>query len=181
MGGGGSGEGQTYQVDDSGYVALPLIGRIQVIGLTRVQAQKLIEDIYRKNVLVNPIIDLKIVNMKVTILGEIRSPGNYPLVKDKTSLVEMIGQAGGLSDKANEKTIKIIRGDPNHPQVTEVNLNKLSTLADPRIILQNNDIIYIAENKRAIKNEEIQNLSFMIQAGLIILNTAVLLYTLIHK
>lgn len=181
LGGGGSGEGQTYQVDDSGYVALPLIGRIQVIGLTRVQAQKLIEDIYRKNVLVNPIIDLKIVNMKVTILGEIRSPGNYPLVKDKTSLVEMIGQAGGLSDKANEKTIKIIRGDPNHPQVTEVNLNKLSTLADPRIILQNNDIIYIAENKRAIKNEEIQNLSFMIQAGLIILNTAVLLYTLIHK
>ena len=42
---------------------------------------------YRKNVLVNPIIDLKIINLKVTVLGEIRAPGNYQLIKDKTSLV----------------------------------------------------------------------------------------------
>jgi len=181
--GGGTvaGEGQTYQVDDEGNVALPLIGRVQVAGLTRVQAQKLIEGMYRKNVLVNPIIDLKIVNLKVTLLGEIRAPGNYPLVKDKTSLVEMIGQAGGLTDKANEKTIKIIRGDPKSPQVTEVNLNKLSTLADPRLILQNNDIIYIAQSKRAIKNEELQNLSTTVQPALIILNTALIIYTLIHR
>jgi polysaccharide export outer membrane protein len=119
--------------------------------------------------------------MKVTILGEIRAPGNYPLVKDKTNLVEMIGQAGGLSDKADEKTIKIIRGDPKNPQVTQVNLNKLSTLGDPRIILQNNDIIYIEQSRRAIKTNELQNLSTTIQAGLLILNTAVLIYAIIHK
>jgi polysaccharide export outer membrane protein len=176
-----AGEGQTYQVDDDGNVALPLIGRVQVAGLTRVQAQKLIEDTYRKNVLVNPIIDLKIVNLKITILGEIRAPGNYPLVKDKTNLVEMIGQAGGLTDKANEKTIKIIRGDRKNPQVTEVNLNKLSTLADPRLILQNNDIIYIAQSRRAIKNDALQNLSTTVQPALIILNTALIIYTLIHR
>jgi polysaccharide export outer membrane protein len=176
-----AGEGQSYQVDDEGNVALPLIGRVHVAGLTRVQAQKLVEDLYRKNVLVNPIIDLKIANLKVTILGEIRVPGNYPLSKDKTNLVELIGQAGGLTDRANEKTIKIVRGDPKNPQVTEVNLNKLSTLADPRIILQNNDIIYIAQNKRSIKNEEIQNLSTTIQPALIILNTALIIYTLIHR
>ncbi|HWD90021.1 MAG TPA: polysaccharide biosynthesis/export family protein [Mucilaginibacter sp.] len=179
--GGGGTEGQTYQVDNDGNVALPLIGRVQVSGLTRVQAEKLIEDTYRKNVLVNPIIDLKIVNMKVTILGEIRGPGNYSLVKDKTNLIELIGQAGGLSDKADEKTIKIIRGDPKNPQVTQVNLNKLSTLGDPRIILQNNDIIYIEQSRRAIKTTELQNTSTTIQAGLLILNTAVLIYALIHK
>ena len=176
-----AGEGQTYQVDDEGDVALPLIGRVQVTGLTRVQAQKLIQDMYLSKELKNPIIDLKIVNLKVTMLGEIRAPGNYQLIKDKTSLVEMIGQAGGLTDKANEKTIKIIRGDPKSPQVTEVNLNKLSTLADPRIILQNNDIIYIAQNRRAIKNDELQNLSTTVQPALIILNTALIIYTLIHR
>lgn len=176
-----AGEGQTYQVDDNGDVALPLIGRVHVAGLTRAQAQKQVEDMYRKDVLVNPIIDLKIVNLKITILGEIRVPGNYSLVKDKTNLVEMIGQAGGLTDRANEKTIKIVRGDPKNPQVTEVNLNKLSTLADPRIILQNNDIIYIAQNRRSIKNEELQNLTTTVQPALIILNTALIIYTLIHR
>jgi len=136
---------------------------------------------YRKNVLVNPIIDLKITNLKVTVLGEIRAPGNYQLIKDKTSLVELLGQAGGLTDKANERTIKIIRGDPKKPQVMEIDLNKLTTLADPRIILQNNDIIYIAENRRAIKNDQLQNLSTTIQPALIIFNTALVIYTFIHR
>ncbi|MGZ3943455.1 MAG: polysaccharide biosynthesis/export family protein [Mucilaginibacter sp.] len=176
-----AGEGQSYQVEDDGTVALPLIGHVTVAGLTRIQAQKLVEEMYRKNVLVNPIINLKITNLKVTVLGEIRAPGNYQLVKDKTSIVELLGQAGGLTDRANEKTIKIIRGDPKKPQVMEVDLNKLTTLADPRIILQNNDIIYIAQNRRAIKNDQLQNLSTTIQPALILFNTALIIYTFIHR
>lgn len=176
---GAAGQGQTYQVEDDGTVALPVIGHIAVAGLTRAQAAKLIEDLYRKNVLKDPIIDLKIINLKVTILGEIKSQGNYPLVKDKTTLVEMIGEAGGLTDKANEKTIKIVRGDPQNPQVTIVDLSKTSSLSDPKIILQNNDIIYIAQNKRALKNDQVQNLSTTLQPVLIILNTALIIYALI--
>lgn len=176
-----AGEGQTYQVEDDGTVALPLIGHVMVAGLTRAEAQKKIEGVYSKDVLVNPIINLKIVNLKVTILGEIRVQGNYPLVKDKTSLVELIGAAGGLTEKANEKDIKIVRGDPKNPQVTEVDLSNIKTLADPRIILQNNDIIYIAQNKRAIKNDQLQNVTTTLQPALIILNTALIIYTLIHR
>ncbi|MGN6640556.1 MAG: polysaccharide biosynthesis/export family protein [Mucilaginibacter sp.] len=176
---GTAGQGQSYQVEDDGTVALPVIGHVTVAGLTRTQAAKLIEDLYRKNVLKDPIIDLKIINLKVTMLGEIKAQGNYPLVKDKTTLIEMIGEAGGLTDKANEKTIKIIRGDPKNPQVTIVDLSKITSLSDPRLILQNNDIIYIAQNKRAIKNDQIQNLSTTLQPVLIILNTALIIYALI--
>ena len=182
-GGGGtiSQQGQTFQVEDDGTVALPVIGRIHVAGLTRTEAMKLIEQDYRKDVLKDPIIDLKIINLKVTLLGEIKGPGNYPLIKDKTSLIEMIGQAGGLTDKANEKNIKIIRGDPKNPQITEVDLSKTGTLADPRIILQNNDIIYIAQSKRAAKNDQLQNFNSTVQPLLLIMNTALLIYTLIHR
>ena len=180
-GGTSAGEGQTYQVEEDGTVALPLVGHVMVAGLTRAEAQKKIEGIYSKDVLVNPIIDLKIVNLKVTILGEIRTQGNYPLVKDKTNLIELIGAAGGLTEKANEKDIKIVRGDPKNPQVTEVDLSNIKTLADPRIILQNNDIIYIAQNKRAIKSDQLQNVTTTLQPALIILNTALIIYTLIHR
>ncbi|HTD39324.1 MAG TPA: polysaccharide biosynthesis/export family protein [Mucilaginibacter sp.] len=176
-----SSSGLTYQVEDDGSVALPVIGRVHVAGLTRAEATKQIEDLYRKDVLKDPIIDLKIVNLKITILGEIKAQGNYPLIKDKTNLIEMIGEAGGLTDRANEKTIKIIRGDPKNPQITEVDLSKTGTLADPRIILQNNDIIYIAQNKRAVKNDQLQNINTTLQPALIILNTALIIYTLIHR
>ena len=174
-------QGQTYQVEDDGTVALPVIGRVPVVGLTRAEAAKHIEDLYRKDVLKDPIIDLKIINLKVTMLGEIRVQGNFPLVKDKTNLIEMIGEAGGLTERANEKNIKIIRGDPKNPQITEVDLSKTGALADPRIILQNNDIIYIAQNKRAVKNDNLQNINTTLQPALIILNTALIIYTLIHR
>lgn len=180
-GGGTSSSGQTFQVDDEGMVALPALGRIQIAGLTRVQAEQQIEALYRKNLLVNPIIELKITNLKITFLGEIKNQGNFPLVKDKTNLIEMIGEAGGLTDKANEKNIKIIRGDPKNPQITEVDLSQLKTIGDPRIILQNNDIIYIAQNKRAVKSDQLLNFSTTVSPLLIILNSALILYTLIRR
>jgi polysaccharide export outer membrane protein len=174
-------QGQTFQVDDDGTVALPVIGHVAIAGLTRAEAAKQIEELYRKNLLKDPIIELKIINLKVTILGESKAQGNFPLVKDRTTLVEMLGEAGGLSDRADEKDIKIIRGDPKNPQITQVDLSKISTLADPRIILQNNDIIYIAQNKRAVKNDEFQNFSTTLSPVLLVFNTALIIYTLIHR
>jgi polysaccharide export outer membrane protein len=177
----GSSQGQTFQVEDDGTVALPVIGHIPVAGLTRAEAAKKIEDIYRKDLLKDPIIDLKIVNLKVTLLGEVKLQGNFPLIKDQTNLIEMIGEAGGLTDRANEKNIKIIRGDPKNPQITIVDLSKTQTLADPRIILQNNDIIYIAQNKRAVKNDQLQNVTTTLSPAFLILNSALIIYTLIHR
>ena len=174
-------QGQTYQVEDDSTVALPVIGRIKVAGLTRTEAMKLIEESYRKDVLKDPIIDLKIINLKITLLGEVKTPGNYSLTKDRTNLIEMIGAAGGLTERANEKNIKIIRGDPKNPQITEVDLSKTGTLADPRLILQNSDIIYVAQNKRAVKSDQLQNFNITAQPLLLILNTALIIYTLIHR
>lgn len=183
-GGGGSGSGntgQTFQVDDDGTVALPAIGHIKVAGLTRPQAAKQIEELYRKNLLKDPIIELKIVNLKVTILGEIKGQGNYTLTKDRTTLVELIGEAGGLTDKANEANVKIIRGDQKNPQVTEINLRDIQSINDPRAVLQSGDVIYIAQNKRAVRNDKLQNLSVITQPVLLLLNTALIIFTLSHR
>jgi len=180
-GGASGGQGQTYRVEEDGTVALPFIDHIKVVGLTRIDAQNLIEGIYRKTVFKDPIIELKIVNLKVTVLGEIKGQGNYPLIKDKTTLVELIGEAGGLTDKANEKNIKIIRGTELNPQVTEVNLDNLQSINDPKSILQSGDIIYISQSKRAARNDNLQNFSVVFQSALIVLNTALIIFALIHK
>lgn len=173
-----AGQGQTYQVEEDGTVALPVIGHVQVGGLTRTQATKIIEDLYRKNLLKDPIIELKVVNLKVTLLGEVKSPGNFPIVKDNTTLVEMIGQAGGLTPAANEKNVKIIRGKDKDRKVAEIDLSNINSLSDPRTLLQNGDIIYIAQNKRAIRTENLQNFNTWVQPALLLLNTALIIFTL---
>lgn len=180
-GGGSAGTGQTYQVDEEGTVALPVIGHVAVVGLTRTQASKLIEDLYRKNLLKDPIIELKITNLRVTLLGEIKGQGNFPLVRDKTTLIEMIGQAGGLTEKANISNVKIIRGDQKNPQVTYVDLRDIQSINDPRAVLQNGDIVYIAQNKRAIRNDNLQNASSIVQPMLLLLSTALLVLSLSRR
>jgi len=176
----GTSQGQSFQVEEDGTIALPAIGRIQVAGLTRTQANKLIENLYLKE-LKNPIIELTITNLKVTMLGEIRGPGNYPLSKDKTTLVEMIGTAGGLTDKANEKNIQIIRGTERNPQVTVIDLSNIQSINDPRAVLQSGDIIYFTQNKRAVRNENLQNFSTVFQPVLLLFNTALIVFTLIRR
>jgi polysaccharide export outer membrane protein len=173
----GDSNGQTYQVEEDGTVALPILGHVKVAGLTRIEAANQIETLYRKE-LRDPIIELKIINLKVTLLGEVRNQGIYNLVKDHTSLIEIIGEAGGLTEKASSKKVKIIRGDMQAPQVIEVDLSNIRTLSDTRIILQNNDIIYIAQNKQAIRSDKLQSMSAVLQPVITLLNTALIIYTL---
>jgi polysaccharide export outer membrane protein len=93
----------------------------------------------------------------------------------------MIGQAGGLSDKANETNIKIIRGQQLNPQVTYINLRDIQSINDPRAILQNGDIVYVSQNKRAVRNDNLQNLSTLTQPILLLLNTALVVLSLSRR
>jgi polysaccharide export outer membrane protein len=169
---------QTFQVEEDGRVTLPIIGHVPVAGLTRYEAANKIEGLYRDSLLKNPIIELKILNLKVTVLGEIKSQGNFNLVKEKTTLIDVIGQAGGLSTAADEKNIKIIRSDKDGPKTIWVDLSNINILNDPKIILQDNDIVYIAQNKRAVRDDKLQNFTTLIQPSVLIFNTALIIYSL---
>lgn len=174
-----SSQADNYPVDDDGNVALTGIGRVHIAGLTRMEATKYIEKLYHENFLKDPILEVKIINLKVTILGEVKAPGNFPLTKDRTTLIEMIGAAGGLTDKANEKNVEIIRGDKKIP--IEIDLSDLASLSDPKAILQNNDIVYVQQNKRAVRTDKLQNFSTIMQPALILFNTALIIFTLVHN
>ncbi len=179
----GSTAGETYLVEDDGTIGLTGLGRVQVAGLTRVEARKYIEQLYIEKFLKDDaIFDVKILNLKVTFFGEVKAAGPILLTKDRTTLVEAIGEAGGLTDKADEKTIKIIRENgQNIPKTEIIDLSDIRSLTDPRTILQNGDIIYISQNKKSIRNSDIQNFSVVIQPALILFNTALIIFTLIHK
>ena len=177
-GGGASSQGQIFEVDEDGTVALPALGHVAISGLTRVEATKKIEGLYRKELLKDPIIELKIVNLKVSLFGEVATQGNFPLLKDNTTLVELIGQAGGLTANANEKNIKIIRGEGQIKTTTEIDLGDVHSISDPRTFLQNGDVIYVSQNKRAVRNDKFLTLSTIIQPVTLLLSTVLIIFTL---
>ncbi len=174
-------QGESYEVEEDGTLALTGIGRIKVAGLTRIEARKLIEELYNKKFLNDALFDVKITNLKVTVFGEVKAPGNYQLIKDKTKLIDILGQAGGLTDKADEKHVKIVRGDKNNPEIIVVDLSKVSSVYDEATVLNSEDVIYVAQNKTATRTEKVQNLSVIVQPILLLLNTTLIILTLAKR
>lgn len=170
-----------HLVEEDGTIALTGLGRVKVAGLTRVETEKKIEELYRKTLLKDPIIEVKVANLAVTLFGEVKTTGTLPLVKDKTTLVQMLGAAGGLTENANEKNVKIIRGDQNNPQVIQVDLTNIKSINDPKTILQSGDIVYVEKNRRAIRNEKLGNLTQIIQPLILVISVATIVYTFTHK
>ncbi|MXV52839.1 hypothetical protein GS399_17845 [Pedobacter sp. HMF7647] len=167
----------TYPVEQDGSVNLPAIGKVEVAGLSRRQATMKIQDLYEKKLLKNPIIQLTVVNLKVTLLGEFSKQGNYLLTKDNTTLIDIIGEAGGISATADPKTVKIIRGDRANPEIIYVNLNDINSLASKKLVLQNDDIVYIQPTKSAALNSKVQNINTIVQPLLTIVNLALVILT----
>lgn len=168
----------SFPVETDGFVTLPAIGKVEVLGLTRKEAAIKIQDIYKQKLLKDPIIELSVVNLKVTLLGEFGRQGNFLLERDNTTLIDLIGEAGGINKTADPKTLKIIRGDRSHPEIIYVNLNDINSLASKKLIMQNNDIVVLQQTKSQALSEKLQSVNNVIQPLLVVLNLAILIYTI---
>jgi len=168
----------SYPVDIDGKVNLPAIGKVEVLGLSRRDAAIKIQDLYAKQLLRDPIIELSVVNLKVTLLGEFGRQGNFLLERENTTLIDIIGEAGGINKTADPKTLKIIRGDRSNPEIIYVNLNDINSLASKKLILQNNDIIVLQQTKSSALSEKLSSINNVVQPFLVVVNLAVLIFTL---
>lgn len=127
-----------YFVNFDSTVTLPLIGRTNIVGKTRLEAAKYLEEQYSK-FLNNPIVDVNILNLTATVLGEVGSQGLIPIDKEQTTLVELLARAGGIKETGKKSNIKIIRNN----KVILVDLKDIIALKSPDIIIQHNDLVYV--------------------------------------
>ncbi|MBC7745689.1 MAG: polysaccharide biosynthesis/export family protein [Flavobacterium sp.] len=173
---GEAGQPVRFEVQNDGNVVLPMLGPVMVAGLSRKEAAEKIQAAYKLTLLKDPIIELSIVNLKVTLLGEFGSEGEFLLEDDETTLIDIIGKAGGFSPIADPKTLKIIRGDRSNPEIIYVNLQNINSLASPKLKLQNNDIVYIEPTGISNASQKIQSVSAILQPVLLVVNFALLIY-----
>lgn len=141
--GGGSSKG--YLVDVDGFIDFPVLGKINVSGQNRIQ----VADVMRERLLPyvnNPRVNVSIMNHKVTMLGEISSPGVYPISSDRLTLDEAIAMAGDLTTIALLDKIRVIREINGKKIEYRVNIKSPDFFRSPVYFLQNNDLIYVEVN-----------------------------------
>lgn len=142
-----------YLVNYDSTVTLPLIGRVNLVSLSRLEAAKKLESEYGKFV-INPIIEVNIANLSVTVLGEVISPGKILIDKENTTVVDAIALSGGLKDTGKKNRIRIIRGQ----EVILVDLKKIESLYNKAIIIQDGDIVYVEPYGIKAQTEPISSL-----------------------
>ena len=134
--------GKWILIENDSMADLPFIGSTKIAGLTLNEAEDLIS--YKLSEFIkNPIVELKVLNREVTLLGEIVKPGNYKLDKEANTLIEFIGKAEGLTNYADPKKIQVIRNSISY----QVDFSKMDEFQKQNLYIKSKDIIYIPAKK----------------------------------
>jgi len=132
----------SYLVNDSGYVVFPLLGNIPAAGhtVTEIEASlnKAASDIIKESSVV-----VKLVLYNISILGEVRNPGKFPIYNNHVNIFEALSMANDMTSFANRNNVKIIRSDGNKNTVVTLDLTSKDILSSPYFYLQPNDIVYV--------------------------------------
>lgn len=142
-----------YLVDPSGNIELPLIGKILVINLTLEDAGVKIKQELTKY-LKEPTANVRFLNQKFTILGEVNRPGIYNLTDNHTSLPEVLGVAGDLTIFGRRDNVMLIRTTDGKREIIKLNLNVREVLDSPYYFIRNGDVVYIEPTKGRITSSD---------------------------
>lgn len=136
-----------YQVDKSGFINFPVIGKVLLSGLTKEQAiDKMTNEI--KVHVKNPIVNIRFMNFKVTVIGEVSQPSTFTLDREKINVLEALGLAGDMTAYGRRENVLIIREQQGVRRTTRINLNDKDVLNSPYFYLQQNDIVYVEPSNR---------------------------------
>lgn len=166
-----------YLVDEQGEIDFPVVGKVKIAGLspeeTRVMLRTRLSE-YLKD----PIINIRLRNFSVTVLGEVRRPGTYPVVGEKITVLEALGLAGDLTIKGQRENIMVIRDFDGTKVYTRMDLTKKEALSSPVYYLTQNDVVYVEPNQSAITSSSLDNrATIAISIASILITSSVILIT----
>jgi polysaccharide export outer membrane protein len=149
-----------YQVDNNGDVELPFAGSVHVGGLTTAQAKDTISKEISKY-FNNAIINVRLTNFRITVLGEVLRPSTFIIPNEKVNIFDALGMAGDITVYGRKDNVLLLRDTLDAKKIIRFNLNSKSIVNSPWFYLQPNDVIYVTPNKSklaatdAYKNREI--------------------------
>ena len=170
-----------YLVNDEGMVIFPVLGAVKAAGLTKKQLEEELTDtLTDKKLLVDPIVNVRFLNFRVTVLGEVARPTTINVANEKISILEAIGLAGDLTIFGKRDNVLLIREEGGKKLIRRINLNSENVLTSPYYYLKTNDIIYVEPNSAKIAStSRTQQLLPIILSGLSFV-AIIVTYTIKH-
>jgi polysaccharide export outer membrane protein len=165
----------TYLVDNEGYISYPQLGNIPVENKTVSEVRDIIQEKV-DNYLESASVFVKLVNRNITVLGEVKQPGQKLMVKNQLTIFEALGTAGDITDYGNRQSVKLIRELPEGKHVAQLNLTDPNIIYSPYYYVLPHDIIYVEHSTKVYgaKNlpysAPLSITASIISIGLLILN-----------
>ena len=143
--------GVEYLVEADGTVTLPVLGKTYVAGMNIRQAISMLEEKFSQYY-IKPYVLLSVTNRRVIVFpGDPGTAKVIPLINNNTTLIEAIALAGGITEGGRARQVKLIRGDPNKPEVYLIDLSTINGVKAGNTILQANDLIYVTPQPRPVE------------------------------
>lgn len=137
----------SYLVDINGCIDLPVLGRMQVEGMTTQQVKEaVIRKLQEKNLIKDPVVQVRIQNFKVLMLGEVKSPGAIEVKGERITLLDAISQAGDLTMQGRRDRVAVIREEDGKRTAHYLDLKSKAIFDSPYFYLKQNDVVYVEPN-----------------------------------
>ena len=171
-----------YLVDTNGDIDFPILGKLHVAGLTRLQLTDLIKQrLIEEDLIKDPIVTVQFLNYKVAVMGEVNRPGSFNISGDRITLLEALSMAGDLTIYGRRDRVAVIREKDGKRTILFHDLRSADIFNSPCYYLQQNDIVYVEPNKAKAGQSEInqnKSVGVWLSAASILVSIASLIVTL---
>lgn len=173
---GATSQQQTYLVDNAGNIEFPILGRLHVAGMTRSKLVDHLRTLIMKDVK-DPIVNVRIVNYKVTVLGEVNRPGSYTIDGERVTLPEALGLAGDMTIYGKRNNIIILREVDGKKEHEIIDLTSIKSLNSDYYYLKQNDVVYVSPNGAQIQSSKFnRNASVYVSVASLLISVLVLVF-----
>lgn len=166
---------QGYLVDSDGNIRFPVLGTLAVMGKTRGTIEKELK-MKLSEYITDVVVDVRIINFKVTVIGEVKAPGVFRIQDERVTLPEAIALAGDLTEDGNRKQVTLIREENGVRKIAQIDYTSAKLFSTPYYFLKQNDILYVEPSLKGIrKSGFIPDVPALLSLVTVILSTVIIL------
>lgn len=143
-----NGQVSSFIVDESGNIEYPILGTIHVGGMTRKEiAAEISRQLISNKLLSDPLVTVEFLNATISVLGDVNSPGEYPITRDNMTILQALSKAGDLNITGMRDNVLVVREEDGQDRAYRVDLTDTDNLmSSPAYYLQQNDVVYVEPN-----------------------------------
>jgi len=171
-----------YLVDERGDINFPELGRIHVAGLTKSELMHLLQSKLSQSI-INPVVNIRLMNFKVSVLGEVARPGSYAVDNERISLPDALAKAGDMTIFGSRRNVFVYREENGEQKIFRVDMTSPRVFSHEAYYLQQNDVVYVEPNKSRVQASNVNPMlgTYLSITGLLLTSANIVVSVLLKR